>query len=73
MHTQGLAWCHGLATTHVHHLRGILANTSNVQMVDPMLGEFESHKVHLSVFLEGLQPALSTRLLLLVTQVGMIK
>lgn len=39
-------------------------------MVNPMMAEFESHKVHFNSFMEVLQPALPTRLLILITQVG---
>ena len=68
--TQNLAWCHALAAAYAYHLRGILANTSNIQFVNPMMAEFESHKVHLSAYLEATHPALPTRLLLLLTQVS---
>jgi ubiquinol oxidase len=61
---EGLAWGHGLALMTLHHFRGILTNTDQLEIVQPMMGEFQSHRVHNLVFAQALEPSILTRLLL---------
>ncbi len=49
---------------YIGHLRGILTNTDQLQMVQPMLGEFQSHCVHLLCFLQASKPSIFTRVFL---------
>lgn len=43
---EGVVWVHGLASAYASHLMGILYNKDMLQMVQPGLGEFQSHRVH---------------------------
>lgn len=43
---EGVVWVHGLASAYANHLIGILNNKDMLQMVQPGLGEFQSHRVH---------------------------
>lgn len=44
---EGIAWGHGLSMAYIGHLRDIRTYIDQLQMVQPMLGEFQSHRVHL--------------------------
>lgn len=66
---EGLAWSHGLAVAYSGHLRGIMGNKAKLELVQPMLGEFQSHRVHMLSLLQALQPAIWTRALIIVLQV----
>ncbi len=61
----GLAWTHTLASVTAFHLRGILNNTGEFQMVQSMLAEFESHSVHYQSFVQVLKPSIFTRVLII--------
>ena len=65
---EGIAWGHGLSMAYIAHLSGIFTNTDQLQMVQPMLGEFQSHRVHLLCFLQALKPSIFTRILVLAIQ-----
>ena len=69
---QGLAECHGMASGLLHHSESILFNQTSAAphgMVYALMGEFSSHKTHLSTFLAIAKPIFLTRLILLTTQV----
>lgn len=66
---EGLAWSHGLAVAYSGHLRSIMRNKAKVELVQPMLGEFQSHRVHMLSLLQALQPAIWTLALIIVLQV----
>lgn len=64
----GVAWCSPLAMAFAYHLRGIFTNTDNVEMVQSLLGEYQSHRTHYFSFVQVLKPSIFTRLLLLIAQ-----
>ena len=69
---QGLAECHGMASGLLHHSESVLFNQTGAaphSMVYALLGEFSSHRTHLSTFLAIAKPVFLTRLILLSTQV----
>jgi len=47
---------------------GILCNKDMLQMVQPGLGEFQSHRVHFLSTVQTLKPSIITRALILVIQ-----
>lgn len=65
---ESVHWIHGLTMAYVCHLRSILTNHDELQMVQPMLGEYQSHRIHLLSFLQALKPSIFTRVLLIVIQ-----
>ena len=69
---QGLAECHGMASGLLHHSESILFNQTRAaphSMVFALLGEFSSHRTHLSTFLAIAKPIFLTRVILFSTQV----
>lgn len=65
---EGLVWAHGLGSAYANHLAGIFDNTARLQVVQPGLGEFQSHRVHYFSTVQTLKPSIITRALVLVLQ-----